>query len=740
MTQSPTWRFRTMEEDQKHVEPTHREHLAPGGAVEPLVREAIQNSLDVTIEGQPTKVGFTLGDADAANVRSYFEALWPHLEAITRSLPEGLPQPGDAVRFLAIEDYNTTGLEGDAAVRNEANSDGSKNHFFRFWHRVGPASEFKRRGSWGVGKVVFSNASRIRTFFGLTLRSGDSSPLLMGEAGLTIHSLNGSMYDWYGYYANHERRQNHYALLPVQDSVVSHFVRAFSLSRMTPGLSIVVPYVREEVKLNKLACAVVEQYFLPVLAGRLEVSVRNGSQRIDITHSTIDDVVNQLVWPASGPSSKSEVAALLGLARWQIGLQSNEYIPLTTIGADGPYSLGKDHFPDGALLRLSDDFAANNRIAIRIPVRVRPKQGAPAEEEVRLVLERDESLRTSNVVHLRSGINISKMRSQGSPGVRGLLVVGVDPEQGSLDKLLQASEGPAHMNWEQQGEGYDKAKSLYEDAHKVIGFMRHLVRNLVDLLAAPQDDRDTRTLSVFFPDYGDAGNASGTEPGRKRDTGPQGLAAPQPPPPGVIEGVVQSLAPFFRGMRPVEAASVRLRSVDAPDTTAITVATDAHGRFHFDRLAPGNYDIAARKDGVGEANKIVNLPVENGVRIELILRLAAAPRMFSKMRLDDGFAIHGNPEFDGTLRPVRVRLAYAAWGGLKSYNPADFSLEDTHLAISFSGVEESERAQLIASPNVLRFTPIARDFNVEVHGFDVNRGLHVDARTIDEASSDGGEE
>lgn len=164
MSQTPTWRFRPMEEDQKHVEPTHREHLAPGGAVEPLVREAIQNSLDVTNEGQPTKVVFTIGDADAAHARPYFEALRPHLEAIRRSLPEGVPQADEPVRFLTVEDYNTSGLKGDANCRNEMNPDGSKNHFFRFWHRVGPANDVKRRGSWGVGKVVFSNASRIRTF------------------------------------------------------------------------------------------------------------------------------------------------------------------------------------------------------------------------------------------------------------------------------------------------------------------------------------------------------------------------------------------------------------------------------------------------------------------------------------------------------------------------------------------------------------------------------------------------
>jgi hypothetical protein len=743
MSEAATWQFRTMDEDQKHVGPTHREHLAPGGAVQPLVRESIQNSLDVTIEGQPTKVAFTLGTATVVNARPYFEALWPHLGAITRSLPEGLPNADHDVRFLAIEDYNTTGLEGDETARSESNPDGTKNHFFRFWHCVGPAAESKRRGSWGVGKVVFSNASLIRTFFGLTLRARDSTPLLMGEAGLTIHPLNGKTYDWYGYYASHETRQDdqgksHNVLRPIQESI-DQFVQTFSLTRASAGLSIVVPYVREEVTFNSLACAVIEQYFLPILAGRLEVIVREGSQRIEISRSSIDDVVTQLKWPDSGFSTQREVTALLGLARWQLSL-NNEYVRTAEVGSDGQYALGKDKFAEGVLLRLSDDFAANKRIALRIPVQVRPREGLSGTEDVRLVLERDESLRTCNVPHLRSVINISKLRSQGSLGVRGLLLVGVDLEQGLLDKLLQASEGPAHMNWELQGEGYDKAKSLYEDAHKVISFLRHLVRNLVELLSAPQDDRDTRTLSAFFPDYSDEGNASGPNLGQKRGRGPKEPAALPPPPSGVIEGVVQSFGPFPKGKRPVEEASVSLKSIATPEEPAIEIKTGVDGKFRFEKLTPGNYELHARKDGAGEAQTIVNLPTDNGVYIELLLHRPPVPKMFSKVRLDDGFAVRGNPEFDGSLRPVRVRLAYAAWGGLKSYNVADFSLEDNRMAIGFSGIQEQERSQLVVAPNILRFQPVTRDFYVEVRGFDVNRALYADARSIDEEESDGGDE
>ncbi|HEX8520909.1 MAG TPA: carboxypeptidase-like regulatory domain-containing protein [Tepidisphaeraceae bacterium] len=603
--QPPTWRFRTIDEDQKHVEPTHREHLAPGGAVEPLVRESIQNSLDapVEVEGRPTRMTFTLGHVNASVVAPFFDALRPHLGAITRSLPEGLPPPSEPVNFLSIEDSNTKGLEGDPSLRKPLQPDGTKNHFFRFWHSVGQsAGDFKRRGSWGVGKVVFSNASRIRTFFGVTRRPGDAAPLLMGEAGLTIHTLPDSdtLYDWYGYYAIHQPRQNHYVPLPVRNGTVDDFLRAFGLSRTATGLSIVVPYVREEVKLNDLARSVIEQYFLPILAGRLEVTVRDPVRSIQITHATIDNAVSELTWPPKGPSIQSEMAALLRLARWQINLPSEDYILLNSTGSEGAYVLTKDRFPEGALLRASDSFAANDRVAFRVPIQVRPKNGGVVEEEVRIVLERDETLRTSNVPHLRSGMHISKLRTQGATSVRGLLLVGIDPvTQGALDKLLQASEGPAHINWELQGEGYDKAKLLYDDARRTISFMRNIVRSLADLLAAPEDDRDVRTLSVFFPDYNEAGNAGGPIPGPRPMPGPEDPGAPPPLPRGVIEVIVHSLAP--RGLRPVEAATVRLHADGSSDTADAIATTDGEGRVRFHQLAPGQYQISAQKPAVGEA-------------------------------------------------------------------------------------------------------------------------------------------
>lgn len=731
MTQAATWRFRKMDEGQKYVQPTHREHLATGGLVEPLVREAIQNSLDATLDGQVTKVMFTLGQASATDARPYFDTLRPHLEAITSSLAEGLPAANDTVRFLAIEDYNTRGLEGNPTLHKATNPDGSPNHFFRFWHAVGAAGDFKRRGSWGVGKVVFSNASRIRTFFGLTLRAGDPGGLLMGEAGLTIHSLEcqEDVFDWYGYFAAHEFRNGCYVPVPAQNpDTVGAFTRVFGLTRAAPGLSILVPYVREDVELDALARAVIEQYFLPILAGRLEVTVKNGGQPITITSATIDAAVNDVTWPSRGGSSRDEIKKLLELARWQLSLRPDDYMSVQTI--DRPYALEAEQFPQGSLQRLSDDYALGKRVAIRVPVQVRPKTGTAASEDVCIVLEHDEALRASNVPHLRSGINISKMREQGGSGARGVLVVGPDLDtQGELDKLLQASEGPAHINWEQRGEGYDKAKSLFDDAHKVIGFMRRLVRNLVELLATPPDTQDTRTLSMFFPDYNQEGVASG--PGARGRRGPgsgPGDDEPEPPPAGVIEGVVRCLV-SSRGLRPVDGAVVQLWRSEA---VVASMTTDAEGTFRWEGLEPGDYTVAGSKPGIGEARRNAALPPGHGVEVDLILRPASTPRMFVKVPLDNGFAIRGNPEYTGALRPIRVRMAYAAWGGSKSFTEADFSLNDAGMLISFSGVAEAERENLIVAPNVLRFTPITNEFYVEVRGFDANRALHADARALED--------
>jgi hypothetical protein len=183
------------------------------------------------------------------------------------------------------------------------------------------------------------------------------------------------------------------------------------------------------------------------------------------------------------------------------------------------------------------------------------------------------------------------------------------------------------------------------------------------------------------------------------------------------------------GLRPVEGAIVELLQQDAILASTIT---DDDGKFRFERLDARDYALFGSKQDIGETQRSAVLPPEHGVEIDLILRPAPRPRMFVKVPLDDGFAIRGNPEYTGPLRQIRVRMAYAAWGGSKSFTEADFSLDDAVMQISFSGVAELQRDELVAAANVLRFTPVTNEFYVEVRGFDPNRALHADVRALED--------
>lgn len=651
------WRFREIEDGQKAQNPTHREHLK--GVVESLVRETIQNSLDATwrpdesSETPVTKVVFTFGTCTGAEMDAFLSGLMPHLNAAKDILPEGLPTDFSQIPFLTIEDFGTRGLVGDPNLFTEnlptpINGD-KKNHFYHFWHAVGQSpGEHKRRGSWGVGKIVFSSASTIRSFFGLTRFHGRSDALLMGEAGLRVHEVTGEVgrYDWYGYFAEHQSIAKAAGTAtrpyPVTDrATVAKFQRSFKLVRRDneAGLSIVVPFVRKEFNPAELARFTIENYFYAVAAGRLEVTINSDRQHFHLTKDRLAEVIDHLEWPPRS-GGKAEMHKLLDLARWHQQLGAVDLLKLTT---STTCAIDRDQWPGESLKESAARFSVGEPVALRIVVPVKEIASERREDSLDLVLQRDDTLRKGNVIHMRAGLTIPDLRDKSGPGVRGLLMVGVDDrvEQGPLEKLLQKAEGPAHRNWETSGEHYDQAKNTYENANALIRFSRGLAARIREQLTTPTEARDVQTLRDFFPD-----------PSRHKREGEQ--------PPVVVE-------------TPPE---------------------------------------------------IPPLP-------------PPPPQMFTRDEVEDGFVIRGNPEYNGQLRPLRIRLAYALWGGghWAKYRPTDFDLNTDQLTIKAIGFLE-DRETMVLKPNVLFVTPVDSKFRMEVRGFDRNRALHVDVRPMELADEE----
>lgn len=234
--------IREKQEDEVEQEVTQRDQFNTDEVtlVSTIVREPHQNSLDAKQFGsiEPVRTRFRFHDAkdsDAGYFLDLFKDLKPHLAASDVDLGGiDFRKP----RILVIEDFGTTGLSG------EFNNSIDQSPFNDFWRRVGASHKVGAAGGrWGLGKLVFSSVSQIRTFFGLTIRHEDMehTPLLMGQSVLKTHVVNGVTYAPHIFYGRSGPKK---LQLPVVDkATVNRFRNAFGITRTNePGLSIAIPF------------------------------------------------------------------------------------------------------------------------------------------------------------------------------------------------------------------------------------------------------------------------------------------------------------------------------------------------------------------------------------------------------------------------------------------------------------------------------------------------------------------
>ncbi|MBJ7514773.1 MAG: hypothetical protein JHC82_00480 [Stenotrophomonas sp.] len=164
--------------------------------VEILVRETLQNPLDAraSVDDQ-VKVSYRIVEIDLAHsevARALFPDAWVEHAKAGQLLQVPLP---DKARFLLIEDFGTTGLEG---VYTDSSVDGSSENWNAFWFREGEGAKHARaNGGAGQGKITLYLASEVRTVIALTRRKSDGSDLLFGcSRFLRNYRLQGRQDRW----------------------------------------------------------------------------------------------------------------------------------------------------------------------------------------------------------------------------------------------------------------------------------------------------------------------------------------------------------------------------------------------------------------------------------------------------------------------------------------------------------------------------------------------------------------
>lgn len=513
------WHFRKPNPGETTRDPIVGEFFstdAISGAAEALVREGIQNALDASTGG-PVHVRICIGDGSHALSSSraapWFVGAWPHVQARGNGLRDA-PEESDSCKFLVFEDFGTSGLRGD--VQQAFDEPGSRNSFFYFFRAEGRTGKSESdRGRWGVGKHVFPRSSRINTVFGFTVRSDDRRRMLMGHIVLKSHKIG----------ADHWSPDGHFGLrpaglvLPSEDvTLLDKFVADFQIKRVSePGLSLVVPYLDEEITYGDIVRAVVDGYFFPILCGQITVDVESSGQRCSITKTSLVETALGI----GGPDEADRLARV-ELAEWAAGRANGEYENLLPC-ADHRAEWSNDLVPADLIPQLRARLVSGQMIALRLHVRVRPKGGVdqPSHFDIFLWEKNNEGGRP---IFIREGLTITDVRGGRARGILSMVVV----RDKALATLLGDSENPAHTQWQKTSSNF-KNKYVYGTNH--IDFVRRSVERIVAVLRDSGDEHDVSTLADIFPRPADEEDARPTPSDRPNPRPrPEESPSDRPPP------------------------------------------------------------------------------------------------------------------------------------------------------------------------------------------------------------------
>ena len=513
------WQFRPMSRAEINQESMEREFFQEEPINVRLAREVIQNSLDAASDkalGQPrgssgpVRVRFSLAGVQnplsEERAQAYFVGLEPHLKAIPDledeivSRLDGNSLVAGGVPYLVIEDDRTIGLNGNWEQFDdspELSAEG--NDFYWFFRNVGRSGKrASDNGSWGLGKWVFPDASKVSAYIAVTRRSRDDDVLLMGQAVLNKHDVEGQRYPPYGYFAAHDDDGFQHPLTlsnPEHRPFIRQCISDFDLRfRNAPGLSVVIPFPRvgsgqdeDDVDKNRLLAAVIHNYFYPIISGQLEVTVDGAGSPEHLSSSTIGDIIEGLDLGDTGERSSVGYRKLFNMCRDISSFRDDEFVELdTTTGIQE----GTQPYSD--LVALRPKYESGELLAFRIGTDVQRKNRGKETTSYSVYLQRDPDLAEGHDYYVRGTLSIPNMDFIRRHSARALLVVNeVEP----LAAMLRDSEPPSHNAWRPQVERVTKQ---WVAAPRRIESVRRAPATLLRILeAAPEGLQRDALLDIF---------------------------------------------------------------------------------------------------------------------------------------------------------------------------------------------------------------------------------------------------
>ena len=201
------WNFKKYDNDDVQRDSSSDKFFKESTGSNSLIREFIQNSLDAGFGSDPVKVVVSEKTLNNKDCKNFLNNLQPHLKACSININE------PTIRFIVLEDFNTKGLEGN-----------NKEDFF-FKDNI--TSKMRGGGSHGIGKAVFHDSSKIKTFFGYSIFNSNTE-IFLGRTVLRSHGIGSDKY-----------RPDGVLKIPIQEN--KQFIRTVFTRQHKTGLSIAIP-------------------------------------------------------------------------------------------------------------------------------------------------------------------------------------------------------------------------------------------------------------------------------------------------------------------------------------------------------------------------------------------------------------------------------------------------------------------------------------------------------------------
>jgi hypothetical protein len=503
------WKFEEITPQTTKVDPSHLEFFsneALGDTVQALVREDIQNKLDAKQKGfdGPVRVRYHFsGRKDwllEEQKAEWMKGLYEHLNAenCLEELNLLVVKAQTPLHFLVIEDFNTTGLRGNPLTTMDPVGEAERNDFYWFIRNVGrTGKKAGDRGRWGLGKIVYPASSVLRSFFCYSVREKGQEPILIGRSVLAIHNISGKEYQSEGYFAEFpDATYDCFAHPSSDESKIERFRSIFKIARTEdqPGLSLVIPAPVPNISFRGLVNAVIQNYFMEILRGNLEVEVSRDDTIAVINESTIDDVVVSFLGASEEESRR--IRERIRFTRETFLLDSGSpdcFFCLRPPAASGKDELGDLFESQERLDQAKKLYRSGTTIALKLEVDI--VKTANPENVVStyfmVYLQRSESLGRADETFIRDGLTIIGEGQIRDQGVRALVLA----EDHAMTEFLGDAENPAHTKWDNKTKHF---RGKYKKGKMLLDYVRKSAAGLSTLLGRVENELLEDLLDDLF--------------------------------------------------------------------------------------------------------------------------------------------------------------------------------------------------------------------------------------------------